>query len=84
MVDLISFGYCQPRSYHLPWTLLPLEALIRSNALPLCDASLGSRKASLEQVMGIEPTSSAWKADVLADVLYLHIAMAYIYEELIA
>lgn len=24
----------------------------------------------LERVMGIEPTSSAWKADILADVLY--------------
>ena len=24
----------------------------------------------VERVMGIEPTSSAWKADILADVLY--------------
>ena len=28
--------------------------------------------------MGIEPTSSAWKADVLADVLYLHQLVHYI------
>lgn len=27
--------------------------------------------------MGIEPTSSAWKADILADVLYLQRGMAY-------
>ena len=26
----------------------------------------------LEQVMGIEPTSSAWKADIMAFILYLH------------
>ena len=24
----------------------------------------------MERAMGIEPTSSAWKADILADVLY--------------
>ena len=27
----------------------------------------------MERVMGIEPTSSAWKADALADVLHPHI-----------
>ena len=27
----------------------------------------------LEQVMGIEPTSSAWKADIIAIILYRHI-----------
>ena len=26
----------------------------------------------MEQVMGIEPTSSAWKADIIADILHLH------------
>ena len=26
----------------------------------------------LEQVMGIEPTSSAWKADIMTFILYLH------------
>ena len=30
-------------------------------------------KTLLEQVKGIEPSSSAWKADILAVVLYLHI-----------
>ena len=29
--------------------------------------------APVEQVMGIEPTSSAWKADIIADILHLHI-----------
>ena len=28
---------------------------------------------NVERVMGIEPTSSAWKADALADVLHPHI-----------
>ena len=29
-----------------------------------------SRRFLVERAMGIEPTSSAWKADILADVLY--------------
>ena len=29
-----------------------------------------SRLFLMERAMGIEPTSSAWKADILADVLY--------------
>ena len=35
----------------------------------------------LEQVMGIEPTSSAWKADIMAFILYLHFLLSqpYIY-----
>ena len=28
----------------------------------------------LEQVVGVEPTSSAWKAEVIAIIRYLHIA----------
>ena len=29
-------------------------------------------KFKVEQIIGIEPTSSAWKADALTVVLYLH------------
>lgn len=38
---------------------------------------------SLEQVVGIEPTLSAWKADVLTIVRYLHLILNYLTESLL-
>ena len=35
-----------------------------------------------KQVMGIEPTYPAWKAGVLAFILYLHIKFTYDFYEL--
>lgn len=56
-----------PRHFGLPNRIRTYDLRIRSPLL--CPAEL---QGDLEEYEGIEPSSSAWKAEVLADIRILH------------
>ena len=50
-----------------------LRHIIRAG-FPCCGQCMDREYEPLERIRGIEPLYSAWKADVLADVLHPHMA----------
>ena len=76
LIGLSSWG-CSYQLYSPGWGLTTISLSLEYSISSASMRSAGPIRA-MEQVVGVEPTPSAWKAPILAAIRYLHFFLSFL------